>query len=237
MDLNSYLILKDVTKGWSAFVCGAGPSLYDAYTSPRFKEMFNHVVISANSSIMAMPWRTSPANLKTRYWISNDSLCIRWSWWRTHLKKAICTKIVRNSWWPKFKNQIEDFLIFTPRRSPENEIDPEGVGLAYCSSVPTGLDLAIFLGCKNIFLLGVDHCKRGKYTHYWQRLPNPPRQLRPAQGPFKVQQRVFPINDLAYKALHGYADIKGVKIYNCNPNSKVEEFEKITFEQAFRIIK
>ena len=63
-----------------------------------------------------------------------------------------------------------------------------------------------------------------------------PRQLSPAQGPFNQQRTVYPHNDRAYKALHEYADLKGTDIYNCNPDSRVEEFEKITFEQAFRII-
>ena len=161
--------------------------------------------------------------------MSNDALCRHWTWWKD-VRRGKGIKVVRKSWL-KYKRELKRFLFFSPRPTSEGIINPDDIGLCYCSSVPSAIDFAIQAGCKKVFLLGVDHKAIDEKHHFWQFFPRyeQPRQLKPAQEGWSKQQEVFPLNIKAYKALKEFADYKKCKIYNCNPESKVDVFEKIKF--------
>jgi len=235
--MKSYKILIDKYKDQNkiAFVLGAGQSLYDAYMDYRWKDIHKYVVISVNSSIIIMPWKKGKPD--DRYWISNDALCMRWTWFEDVIK-AKCIKIVRNSWL-KHKKKIKGFLIFKPRPTSEGVVRPGDRGLCFCSSVPSSIDLSLQMNNKLIFLLGVDQHNLGGHSHFWELLDRKyrPRQLQPAQGPYNQQKKVFPINNLAYKALAGFAEYKKARIYNCSLLSKVDVFEKISLDYMWKLIK
>ncbi len=223
---------KDTNK--SAFIFGAGPSLYNILYSCSQKDIdkiSNNIVITTNSSILAgtdkLGWKKGISD--NRYWISNDSLAMRWTWWED-VKKDKCIKIVRTSW-EKYKKDLNGFLFFSPRSTSEGVINVEERSFCYCSSIPSSIDAAIQFGCKNIFLLGVDQdLYQGKH-HFWQFFDRKkqPRQLRPAQGPWEQQKQSFVFNNMAYEALRKFAEYRKVKIYNCNLKSKVNAFKKIKF--------
>jgi len=233
---NTYIKLINKHKDQNCFVLGAGLSLFDIYTNPLWDQINNNVVISVNSSILSLEWENENKN-DNRYWISNDALCRKWSWFNDFVKKNNCIKIVRNSW-EKYKDELEGFLFFEPRNTSEGEIDTKEKHLCYCSSVPTAIDLAIQMGCKNIFLLGVDQYEEKGKRYFWELFPRDkqPQQLRPAIPNFKEQSKVFKYNDLAYNALKGFAELKDCNIYNCNEKSKVNNFEKISVIDILRKI-
>ena len=185
------------------------------------------VVITVNSSILAMSW--DGGNPYNRYWISNDAVVMKWTYWK-QIKSAKCTKIVRSSW-EKYEDKINGFLMFDPRPTPENIINYSDQGLAYCSSVPSAIDLALQMGCKRIYLLGVDHYTDGSKSHFWQCWGHK-KQPRGPLAPITQQKQSFEHNMQAYEALNGFADFMDAKIYNCNENSKVEIFEKINFQDS-----
>ena len=224
--MNSYVQLINKHPGSSCFIFGAGPSLWNMMHEPFFKDIpDNGITIAVNSAVMAVP--------NFDYWVSNDVLCRRWSWWKDVINgKGI--KVVRNSW-EKYREELDDFLFFDHRPTPENIIDPEDVGLAYCSSIPSSIDLAIQMGCKKIFLFGVDQsmCK-GKH-HFWQSMK---KDQQPVSNPsvqdsWERQQEVFSISTTALEALNGFAKHKDVKVYNVSWKtirgfgSKVKMFKKI----------
>lgn len=219
--MNTYTQLINSHKGKGCFILAAGPSLYDVfYGHNNNLDMFkNNVIISINASIIAcverLGWLTEGDN---RYWISDDSLTTRWSWWRL-VEQSKCTKIVRDSWLSqKHYGNIEDFLYFAPRPTSEGVIGPDDIGLAYCSSAPSAIDLAIQMGCSNIYLLGLDHDKKDDKVYFWEYFPRnrQPKQFKPGQPPWKVQQEMYRINNLAYKALDKFALSRGCSIYNCS---------------------
>lgn len=234
VELKSYTYFIDKYPSEISFVVGAGTSLLGIYNHPYKNKIHNHIVISVNSSIMMMPWEDGSCD--RRIWISNDSLSRRWSWWVT-VKKCIAYKIVRDSWKAYFE-EIPDFFVFSPRPTPENIINPDDTGLAYCSSVPSAIDLSIQMGCKYIFVLGVDQYMIGDKSHYWQYWPKNkwPTRIDGVMATHNQQKDVFKYNDVAYPALKKFAENKNVKIYNCNPQSKVEVFDKITFDEALKIL-
>ena len=97
---NTYIDLIDCHKGEDCFVLASGPSLYDIfYGHNKILDLLkDKVVISINASIMAcvdrLGWLTEGDK---RYWISDDSLTTRWSWWKL-VERSKCVKIVRDSW-------------------------------------------------------------------------------------------------------------------------------------------
>jgi hypothetical protein len=226
--MNTYIQLIDKYKNLNkdAYVIGCGPSLYSIY---KDKELWNkinnekNIICSVNSSIILFDW--SKEN-NDKYWISNDSLCRRWDWW-LKVKRSECIKIVRNSW-EKYKNELDNFLFFEPRKTSEDIVNIEEKFLVYCCSIGSAIDLMIQLGCKNIFILGLDHNTIDNKHHFWQFFPKEkqPKAIIPAQGSWKQQKSVFPIHLKAYKALQKFADYKNCKIFNCNLDSRVDIFEK-----------
>jgi len=237
--MKNYTELIGKYEGKTAIICGAGPSLYEVYMNKKVWEKINNgnqVIIICNSAILAFDWYLDAGNPDMKIWLSNDSLSKKWSWWEL-VKKANCIKIVRNSWL-KYKKELKGFLFFSPRKTSEDIVDFEEQNLCYCSSLPSSLDLSLQLGCKSIFLLGADHSrsKDGK-RYFWEYFnkKDQPRQIQPAIPRFEVQARSFKFNNMAYKALKKFAEYKKVNIYNCNPESKVEVFDKITIKELLKI--
>jgi len=235
--MQTYKVLENKHIGENAFVLGAGTSLYGL----DLRYIHDYVVLSVNSSILLMPWDVG-SNDK-RYWISNDSLVRRWSYWE-RVKQAHAVKLVRNSW-EKYYDEIPDFLYFWRRHTPENLIDPDDDGLCYCSSVPTSIDLAIYMGCKNIFILGVDQYSKSGKRYFWQlddKIENPFMIFKNKISEkgwlpnLRQQQWTYGYDKQAYEALEKYSKIKDVKIYNCNMMSRVNAFEKIKFDMVKDII-
>jgi hypothetical protein len=233
--VNTYTELIDKHKGEVAFILGAGPSLYDLCKSHHFFDILDDVVISVNSAFM--PLAKFELDPEKHYWVSNDTLCRRWSYWKD-VEKSSCMKVVRDSW-SKYKKVMTNTLYFSPRPTSEGVVNPKDTGLCYCSSIPTSIDLAIQMGCKKIFLFGVDHNDSSGRHHFWQLLYD--RKNRPTANAniydsWRKQQKVFEFNKQALKALRKFADSKRVEIYNCSNMSKVNSFDRISIDYAFKII-
>ncbi len=226
--------LIDIHKGEKCFILGAGPSI--AFID--LSEIFDHVVISTNSSILLTPWDRGTSD--RRYWISNDSLCLQWTYFWKNVIRSHCNKFVRTSW-RKYDNKIMNhgFRYFSPRKEDKIPLQKLGKRLCSTSSVPTAIELAIITGCSQIYLLGVDHKMIHGNSHFWQFMPKdtwPQRidknkNFRPEQ---KHQIVVFKQNLEAYAALKELADRKGREIYNCSNRSIVEAFPMSSLDGALR---
>ena len=194
--MNTYSELINKHEGGNCFIFGAGPSLRFISTDDLFPWLGKcGIKIAVNSSVIKC------SNFD--YWISNDSLCRRWSWW-IKVKNGDGIKIVRNSW-EEYKDELDGFLYFEPRKD-DSCIDEEEIGLVSCSSVPSALDLALQMGCMNIFLIGVDHTEYKGKDHFWKFYPKNiwPKSTPPAQGPWDQQKSIFGNNINAYEALNKY---------------------------------
>ena len=227
--LTDYTILRGKHPGETAFILGSGTSILGLDLAPIYK----HVVMTVNAGILLVDWQEGSSD--RRFWLSNDALCRFWDWWPS-VRSAKATKIIRTSWGP-YRAEVPDFLQFHRRPTPEHIINPNDTGLAYCSSIPSSLDLALQMGCKKIFLLGVDHYQKDNCSHFWQLWdkPKPKRIDGKRVSPWNNQMWTFGYNDRAYGALKGFADHLGAEVYNCNPLSRVKAFPKISFEEALKI--
>ena len=231
MTLKPYTEFINRHDGETAFICGAGLSFYDCMSHAVFNRIFDHVVVSVNSSFISMPW--SEGSPDKRYWISNDALVRRWSYWES-LKNAQANKIVRNSWSPYY-NEIPDFYQFWPRPTAENVVKSEDKGLCYCSSVPSALDLCLQMGCKTVYLLGVDqYFDKDGNSHFWQKLPRSkqPVRLDRKLASHAEQTYAFVYNNMAFPALANLAKEWNAKVYNCSIESRVKAFDIKSFNQV-----
>jgi len=222
--LQSYTQLLTNNIDSIVFILGAGTSLHGLDIS----RIHSHPVISVNSSILLMPWETGLE--EDRYFISDDSAIRTWTYWKD-VKQSKCHKIIRNSW-EKYYDEIPDFYYFWPRKKPDTTIDPDDTGLCYYNSMATSIDFALkILGCKKIFLLGLDHYDVGGKTHFWQFWPKE-KQPKGMFAPILLQYKMFLGSEKTYDALDKFAEYKDAKIFNCNPKSRVETFEKIDLKNV-----
>jgi len=263
--MKSYEKLIDCHSGQVAFVLGSGTSLFKITKNKRYKEIFDHVSIAINSSIIATDWLEGDGS--KRYWTSNDVCAMLWSYWSQVLDSK-CNKVIRDSW-EKHYDYLEpyknDFYEFSPRTgwvgAPQNinellygegckepktseeqddAIKIDEKALCSISSIPSAIDLAIQMGCKKIFLLGVDHYMAGKYSHFWDYLPQkekPRVSIGGYRATHRMQNAMFEENMKTYNALNRFAEKKNAQIFNCNHKSRVKAFDKIDFDEALEIIK
>lgn len=218
--MNTYLKLINKHRGENAFIFGAGPSLWFNMQHPLFAKIHDHgITIVVNSAVLAVP--------NFDYWVSNDILCRRWSYWKDVINGS-GIKVVRDSW-EKYKKELDGFLFFHHRPTSEDVINLNDVGLAYCSSIPSSIDLAIQMGCKQIFLLGVDQNDYEGKHHFWQFMDKDKQPVcNPnVQDSWERQREIFDISNKALEALKGFAKHKKVEIYNCSHLSNINMFKQV----------
>lgn len=225
--------LCDIHSKGKCFVVGAGPSVGFL----DLKGIHEHIVISVNSSILLMNWNYSGDETR-RFWVSNDRLVLRWNYFWSYVLRAYCTKLVRTSW-RKYDGQIKahNFRYFAPRESEYAPLYRDIGGLCHSSSVPTAIDLALLMGCKKIYLLGVDQKMIHGNSHFWQFWDDSKQPIRSDKGKgFRPEQshqiEVFENNIKVFEGLKEYAERTGVSIRNCSLRSGLKVFDKLPFEKA-----
>lgn len=111
------------------------------------------------------------------------------------------------------------------QKLPKFSEDFSSKSYAGCTVTYTCLQLAAYMGFKEIYLLGVDFSYGGQkknmvYTHFHK------EENLEATG--YVNQVA-----LAYESARQYADSHGIKIYNATRGGKLEIFERVDFDSLF----
>jgi hypothetical protein len=233
--MKSYIEFIDTHKNKNVFICGAGTSFFEVIENDNFKELNNQIVISVNSSIMAFNWHElSEHKREDKYWLSNDSANRNFSYWH-NIKETKINRIVRTSW-SKYYYEIPDFYVFDARKN-NLDISIEEKRLVGVSSVPSAIDFSIQTGASNIYLLGVDHYHNNGKTHfweYWERKKHP-KITGPRASP-SSQNNIFKENLPVYEKLNEFAKKCKCNIFNCNPQSKIDTFKKISLDDMYKSI-
>lgn len=106
------------------------------------------------------------------------------------------------------------------------------------------IQLALYMGFKEIYLLGTEHdtIVTNKYTHfynYFDSIDSPNNGETDPQGnmnnTFGYMLRCTYTLWEQYKVLKKLADKKGVKIYNATPAGVLDVFERVDFEALWRM--
>lgn len=95
------------------------------------------------------------------------------------------------------------------------------------------LQLAVYMGFKKIYLLGIDHQYATQYTNGIEEkneIKNHSELLEEDnEGGFYLIDKTT----LAYKSAKKYADEHGIKIYNATRGGKLEVFDRVDFDSLF----
>lgn len=94
------------------------------------------------------------------------------------------------------------------------------------------LQLAMYMGFKEIYLLGIDH------SYSTERLPDGRiKENKGVEDHFAKEDKIENIpqtykSTLAYEAARKYAECHGVKIYNASRGGKLDVFQRIEFDSV-----
>ena len=85
------------------------------------------------------------------------------------------------------------------------------------------IQIAVYLGLKEIYLLGVDcdYTVGSVSNHFY------------AEDKPDMTERSMAEMTLAFQAAHQYADAHGIKICNANRGGNLEIFERVDFDSLF----
>jgi hypothetical protein len=228
---------KDIHKGERCFIIGNGPSLRVS----DLERLNGEYTFAANKIFVIFDeteWRPT-------YYCIQDFLMIETEW--ESLKKCIDVKHKFMAGNPliKKKSMLDDWLHFYinlklfypnfPKFSSDisKEIF-EGFTVTYAE-----IQMAVYMGFKAIYLLGVDHSyskvinNSGEITDNGTRDYFSEKYMKNKQ--FGVQSYYANLENstLAYMAARQYADKNGIKIYNATRGGKLEVFERIDFDSLF----
>lgn len=140
------------------------------------------------------------------------------SWSKKVIKNSILTKIIIKDFYPDLPEFSEDV----------SKGIYEGFTVTYMC-----LQLAVYMGFKEIYLLGVDH-------HYnISRLPNGEIIVDNSAKNHFIEGYDLPVvpqtskSTLAYESAKVYADKHNIKIYNATRGGSLEVFERVLFDELF----
>ncbi len=222
-------------QGERCFIIGNGPSL----TIPDLEKLKSEFTFAANKIYLAFDrtdWRPSYYVLEDDHMIRQHLDEIR------HLKGFV--KFVSGDWEHAWGADRE--TIFYPREMLSRKDFPgfsdNPYRFVYCGYMVTyvSLQLAFFMGFKNVFLLGVDFSYRltsqsSNTVTYGSDYPSDhfiPDYFKPGESLHVPQV------DRARQAMmcaREFYEARGRKIWNATRGGKLEVFERISLEQAFKI--
>ena len=224
--------LKDIHKGERCFIIGTGPSLtiadleklHDEYTfgTNRIYELFCKTT-----------WRPT-------YYVNQDHTLIKELYTKIDAIEAELKfipvdyrNLLSGDNYRYFVLRHKDFF---PNRAPFS-FDPSKF-IAQGFTVTYGaIQIAVYMGFKEIYLLGVDH----NYSVYRDSKGHSIKQKKKANNYSKyISDLVLPNNlprieetTIAYETAEVITKKMGIKVYNATRGGKLEAFERRDFDSLF----
>lgn len=221
--------IKNAYEGRRCFIIGNGPSL----KTSDLEKLRNDICFASHGIYEIYDktiWRPT-------YYCAQDLQLIRKR--RKKINKQIESKkiiaIAQEHIYPQLTNAIfikkiwKDFGTNLPAFSDNAQMGIyEGFTVTYMC-----LQLAVYMGFKEIILLGIDH--------NYSTMIDPEGNLVKQKGiadHFSKNDKItnlprLNISTLAYQAAKKYADLHGIKIYNATRGGKLEVFERVNFDELF----
>lgn len=217
---------KGIHKGKRCFIIGTGPSLKNEDLDILKKN--NELCISVNNIYLIFD-RT---NWRPDYYISTDYRQMQDSKKvevLSLMKESVCFIADSNASFCEATHTDNIFIYHLGKfwknkgRVPFSE---EFAQIAYNNGTVTyaAMQLAVYMGCKEIYLLGVDasgiNGKYEKYTHFYKE-----EVLKATCFSYQVY--------ISYLSAKDYADKHGIEIYNATRGGELEVFRRINFDELF----
>lgn len=212
----SILKYKDAYYGKRCFIIGNGPSL----TTVDLELIKNEIAFGSHG----IYYIYDKTDWRPNFYCAQDFKLIneRYSYIKEKCKDSVCIfGLVRDIDYPAFHSTLGIKLINENFDDmPKFSVDPdfgfyEGLTVTYFI-----LQLAVYMGFKEIYLLGVDHFYSGDENDHF--------------SPDDVCTNI-PQTDkttFSYMAAKKYADENGIKIYNATRGGHLEVFERVKLEEV-----
>lgn len=212
---------KNKYKGERCFIIGNGPSL-----TVDDLEKLNGEITFASHGIYYIFDQT---DWRPTFYCAQDAKFIRNNYDVIKNNCLDCQKffgVVRYlDDYPKFTKYdclvnliVEKFVDNCPKFSKDLTVGAyEGLTVTYFS-----IQLAVYMGFKEIYLLGVDHFYSGDENDHFSKndvCTNKPQTEK---------------STYSYRVANKYANENGIKIYNATRGGHLEEFERIDFDKIIR---
>ncbi len=215
---------KNIHKGERCFIVATGPSLTVEDLNILYKEQ--EICFSVNGIFRIFEntkWRP-------QYYILDDTNGMR-EWKGEILKMDVENKFIADVAWNLQNNEVTDniFKWHFQRRwidghKPDFSEDFSRKSFCGMTIIYDGaLQLAAYMGFKEIYLLGTDCCQYDdpKQQHFI--------------SDYSKEKSTLKIDciTLAYQSAKEYAETHGIRIYNATRGGKLEIFERIDFDSLF----
>lgn len=226
--------LKDIHKGKTCFIIGAGPTA--RHINPY--DLKDHIVIAVNSSVKKFR--------NCDYFLTDDWDVINWDYYDL-VKTLDCTKLLYRKFFAKYKPHFreEKLVLYSHREYMVNGVVvPNNLKLTKSEPIVgarTGIASAIhfghIMGCDRIVLAGCDCCYEDGKRYLWEF----PGEERCARKDFK---RYLCPTDSQGKDAHCNDFIKyweffnhinsDINICNIKGTGKLEVFNEVLLEDVLR---
>lgn len=227
--------LKDTHKGQRCFIIGNGPSL-SAEDLDVLKE--NGEITFAFNRVFHIFEKTE---WRPTYYISQDEKMLAGSQTEVNAisarKKFIPIELL---WYNDIK--IEDATPFHVE-NPADEKYPvfcENIAHAVGNSktvVFSAMQMAVYMGIKEIYLIGVDHHFHTSINEKGEVVVDPTAKDYFSDSYNTDKENLYiPNTDLStwtFVAAREYANSHGIKIYNATRGGKLEVFPRVNFDELF----
>ncbi len=206
---------KNLHKGKRCFVIGNGPSLNQLDLSLLKKE----ITFGCNNIHLMK-------DFKPKYWCISDWWVADKIWadirgWGSEITKFSSDRH-HNKIMPLFNNchiikVLDD--IFPDFSDNLAKGFYQGYSVTYFM-----LQIAYYMGCNPIYLIGIDGFKKGIMNSFF-----------PENREFDWEsiKKQTDLSHISFKVAREFLEAKGIKIYNATPDSSVESFKKIGYSEVF----
>lgn len=231
--MNSIEQFKDIHKNERCFIFGCGPSINDI-EDKYLKLLEKEIVIGVNSSYLIR----QKFDIKFKYygtsnkvvWNTKDILELDTNYF---LIGEPAVQYISNK---DHYNQIKKCNIFILNYLT-NMINRDGKWLSYnlnsgvqhaYSVVPEiAIPISYYIGCKEIYLLGVDANSSTNGVHFYNQTP-------PKNAPSQPENYWNAINK-EHRIISSFFKESDRKIYNATPGGKLEEYERKSLSEIFNV--
>lgn len=228
--------LKDIHKGQRCFIIGNGPSLTPEDLD-RLKESgeitfaFNRIFHIFDKT----DWRPT-------YYISQDEKMLAGS--QTEVNDIVAKKKfipIELLWYNEIKiNDATPFHVENPSDEKHpvfSENIPHSIGNSK-TVVFSAMQLAVYMGIKEIYLIGVDHHFHTSINEKGEVVVDPTAKDYFADSYNADKENLYiPNTDLStwtFVAARDYAKIHGINIYNATRGGKLEVFPRVNFDEIIK---
>lgn len=218
--------LKNVHINEKCFIVATGPSL--KIEDLNLLKKNNILTFGVNK----IGYAYAMAKWRPTYFVGEDKALLESEYFKNVKPEEQCDYAfladTSESFWQKeHKSNILKYHLcdeWTFGRYPKFSEDLSRKSYVGGTIVYTCIQLAVYMGFQEIYLLGVDFTGAGehgsKYSHFY-----PEKQLTSVSYTDQVKT--------AYEKARKYADEHGIKIYNATRGGKLDIFERVDFDDLF----